>query len=63
MNYDTTPTPSYKQMTNNNTNNQKDMYYQSSTTTTDPDSFNANSRPNMSSPSIEHIDEELQQRQ
>lgn len=50
-------------MTNNNTNNQKDMYYQSSTTTTDPDSFNANSRPNMSSPSIEHIDEELQQRQ
>ncbi|KAK4520513.1 uncharacterized protein ATC70_008026 [Mucor velutinosus] len=61
MNYDTTPTPTYKQMANN----PKDMYYSNNNNTnnsTGADAFNANARPNMTSPSIEHIDEELQQR-
>lgn len=59
MDYDTTPTPTYKQMANN----PKDMYYNNTNSSTGSDSFSANARPNMSSPSIEHIDEELQQRQ
>lgn len=63
MNYDTTPTPTYKQMANNS----KDMYYSNNNnhnaSNTSSDSFDANARPNMTSPSIEHIDEELQQRQ
>lgn len=64
MNYDTTPTPTYKQMANSN--NPKDMYYsnnKNNSTNAGSDSFSANARPNMTSPSIEHIDEELQQRQ
>ncbi|KAL7308709.1 hypothetical protein PS15m_011879 [Mucor circinelloides] len=64
MNYDTTPTPTYKQMANNS----KDMYYSNNNnnnnnaSNTSSDSFDASARPNMTSPSIEHIDEELQQR-
>ncbi|CEP12993.1 hypothetical protein [Parasitella parasitica] len=64
MNYDTTPTPSYKQMTNNNnsSSNQKDMYYQATANSSPTANVDYNAKPNMSPPSIDHVDEELQQR-
>ncbi|KAI8642170.1 Myc-type, basic helix-loop-helix domain-containing protein [Parasitella parasitica] len=63
MNYDTTPTPGYKQMTNNNnSSNQKDMYYQTTANGAPATNVDYNAKSNVSPSSIDHIDEELQQR-